>query len=78
MKRYTIEQFTNPGRKKENLKRRVAIAAMTDTKNRRVRKRKRHSEETLLLLEAIMRDLKRLESEGILEKNGRKWKFNLR
>ena len=77
MKRYTIEYFTSTQRKVRNIAIQISIIARSDKQHRRIRKRKRDHQETVLLIMAMMNDLRRLEREGVVEKNGRQWKINL-
>jgi hypothetical protein len=47
------------------------------TGKRSVVRRERDPEETRLLMKVIKKDIQRLQQEGILEINGRVWKFNI-
>lgn len=77
MKRYTMGHFTGTERKIKNLEKQISIISRSDKTLRRIRKRKRDPQETVLLIKAMMNDLRRLEREGIVQKNGRQWKLNL-
>ncbi len=74
MQRYNLDYFLNNETKKQNLKKQLQISARSNEVL--VRKRNRSPEETRLLIKAMLKDIKRLEEEGVIQKNGRQWKLN--
>lgn len=77
MRKYTLDKFVNTQLKEKNFKKQLQIINCSPISLKRAKRRKRYKEETFLLIKAMMKDIKRLESEGIIEKNGRKWKINI-
>lgn len=77
MKSYPLDRFMSPEQKKQNIKTQTLIINKYTVSMKRQRKKPRAAEETVLLAKAMIRDIKRLESEGIIKKNGRKWTLNI-
>ena len=77
MVRRSLEEFLNSARRSSNLKQQIRIISEMTPQQRRGNKKIRTHEETQLLMKAILKDIKRLEQEGVLEKNGRQWKYHL-
>jgi len=77
MRTYFFNKFNNGQRKELGMKKQIQIiSSCPTTLQRTVKRRKRTPEKTVLLLKAMMSDIKRLESKGIIRKNGRKWTIN--
>ncbi|KJS18368.1 MAG: hypothetical protein VR69_00610 [Peptococcaceae bacterium BRH_c4b] len=76
MKTYTFDKFINRQNKNKNIKQQLKIKANNTVCPGKKRNTRRH-EETVLLVQSMMKDIKRLEDEGILRKNGRAWKLNI-
>lgn len=77
MRKYIIDKFINTQLKEKNFIKQIQIINCSPISLKRAIRRKRYKEETFILIKAMMKDIKRLESEGIIEKNGRKWKINI-
>lgn len=72
MKKLSLQQFTSPEKIKEGTKRQILLGGSRQSKDK-----VRDATETLLLLKAMLRDIKRQEKEGVIKKYGRLWKFNI-
>lgn len=77
MKSYPLSDFLNPERKNKYLKKELELRAQSHSSERRVIRRSRDPEETQLLLRAAKQDFERLQEKGILEIDGRVWKFHI-
>lgn len=77
MKSYSLSDFLNPERKNEYFQKELELRAQSPTSERRVIRRPRDPEETQLLLRAAKQDFERLQEKGILEIDGRVWKFRI-
>ncbi|MEW6065892.1 hypothetical protein P378_13030 [Desulforamulus profundi] len=74
MKRANIDELVNKGKKKKTLK--IQLSTCTRLpKEERVNRKERDPAEINLLARSIMDKVKRYQSEGILIKNGRSWRF---
>lgn len=77
MKSYSLSDFLNPERKNEYFQKELELRAQSPAPERRVIRRRRDPEETQLLLRTAKQDFKRLQEKGILEIDGRVWKFRI-
>ena len=63
-------------RAKENRRKQIRIISVYG-RARRIRRKKRNQEEIVLLIKAMMKDIRGLEEKGVVVKNGPKWKINI-
>lgn len=75
MKKYNLDDFINSQTIKENQKKQLAVRAFTNID--RKRGKARSPQKALLLIRAMMLDIRRLEEDGIIVKDGRIWKLNI-
>lgn len=72
VKRYTLDDFINPERQSQGIKRSLQIIHR-EGQGKRPICRKRDVVETRLLIRAIQDTIKKEEREGNLIRKGRKW-----
>ncbi|MFZ5596156.1 MAG: hypothetical protein ACOY31_03995 [Bacillota bacterium] len=77
VRKYSLDKFINKKQKEESFERQIKIVNKSSVPLKRIIRRERSEGEKILLVKAMMEDIKRLEREGIIKKNGRKWKYNI-
>lgn len=74
MKRINLDQLLNPEKKRKNLQLQLKFYANLPKKER-INRKERDPQETELLARSIIAKLERYQREGILVKDGGKWRF---
>lgn len=73
---YSLDDFYTPERRDEFYERQAKILSASPDQERRIIRRERAADETLLLMEAVKNDIIQLEKEGVLQVHGRTWTLN--